>query len=267
MSGLSENTALANRVPRTVLVRIRGTGWQLASSDYFAATNIDYDVSNVEKKRVTLTGRELGYSLNLGSSAEVLSFTPDSILITLDTVVTKKVPIISRVLAIPRDGFMVARAVSVYPDSVTISGAGKLLEGVDFWFTNPKDYKNVINSIETKVPLVDSLRGLVSLNVNQVVVNIDIEQVTENTYKNIPITIKSIPDSAGILLLPPTVDVTIRGGINMIADLTADSLKATVSYRDLMSSGSPRLRPRVTVPSGFEVIAVQPDSVEFVIRK
>lgn len=267
VSGLSQNIALANRIPRTVLVRVRGTGWQLASSNYVAATSIDYDVSNLEKKRIMLTSRELAYSLDLGSSAEVVSFTPDSILITLDTVIAKRVPIVSRVLAIPRDGFMVAREASVEPDSVTISGASKLLDGIDFWFTRPKEYKNVISSIDTRVPLVDSLSGLVTPDVSQAEVKIDIEQVTENTYKNIPITITSNPDSASILFLPPTVNVTIRGGIDMIADLTADSLKAIVSYRNLLASGSSWIEPHVTVPSGFEVIAVQPDSIEFVLRK
>lgn len=265
--GLQKNIALANPVPRTISVRVRGTGWQLASSFLSTGSSIDFDASNLERKRILLTGKELAYSLDLGSSAEVLNFTPDSILISFDTVITKRIPLLSRVEVAPRDGFMIGGEPFLNPDSVTISGARRLLDRIDYWFTDPKRFKNVINSIDTKVSLVDSLTGLVELDVKQAEVKIDVEQIAENTYKNVPIKILNNKDSLQILLLPPTVDVTIRGGVNMMSDITSDSLSASLDYINLVNSLSSHIEPEIKAPDAFQVIAVHPDSIEFVIRR
>jgi YbbR domain-containing protein len=266
VSGLGDNLALASPVPRNILVRARGTGWQLASSLISTSSAIDFDVSNLERKRILLTSRELAYSLDLGSSAEILNFYPDSVLIALDTIVTKKIPLMPRVDVLPREGFMTEGRPAVIPDSVTISGAQKLVEGISSWFTEPRRFRNIINSIDTKVALSDSLRGLVKLSATQAEVKIDIEQIADNTYKNIPVRVVNDNDSIQVMLLPPTVDITIRGGINKMSGITVDSLAAFVDFRDLSSSASPRIEPVVEAPPTFQVIAVHPDSVEFVIR-
>ena len=267
VSGLQRNIALSAPVPRSILVRARGTGWQLASSLLSTASSIDFDVSSLERKKTLLTAKELAYSLDLGSSAEVLNFTPDSILISLDTEIAKKVPLISRVEVVPHEGFMVSGEPVISPDSVIISGARKLLDGIDSWFTQPKRFKNVINSVDAKVNLIDSLVGLVKLDATEAEVKIDVEQITENTYKNIPLKILNNNDSMQVLLLPPAVDVTIRGGIKMMSDITVDSLSASLNYKNLVGSVSPYMRPNVNAPPAFQVIAVHPDSIEFVIRK
>ncbi|HUI30101.1 MAG TPA: hypothetical protein VLX91_07780 [Candidatus Acidoferrales bacterium] len=267
LSGLPQNISPASPVPHSILVRVRGTGWQLASSYLSTASNIDFDASSLERKRILLTGKELAYSLDIGSSAEVLSFTPDSIVIILDTVIAKKIPLLSRAYVIPHDGFMIGGKPEVDPDSVTISGAKKLLEGINSWFTEPKRFRNAINPIDTKIALDDSLGGLIKFDAAQAEVKIDVEQIAENTYKNIPIKILNNADSVGILLLPPTVDITIRGGINAMSAITADSLTATLDYNSLIHSRFPHIDPDIKAPSAFQVISVHPDSVEFVIRK
>ncbi len=267
VSGLNRNVALSSPIPRTISVRVRGTGWQLASSFLSTGSSIEFDASSLERKRILLTAKELAYSLDLGSSAEVLNFTPDSILISFDTVITKRVPLLSRVEVIPRDGFMIGGEPLLDPDSVTISGARRLVDRIECWFTEPKKFKNIIDSVDTKVPLSDSLSGLVHLDAGQAEVKIDVEQIAENTYKNIPIKIFGNKDSLQILLLPPTVDVTIRGGINMMSEITSDSLGASLDYTNLANSLSSYMEPRIMAPTEFQVIAVHPDSVEFVLRK
>jgi YbbR domain-containing protein len=267
VSGLRRNVALANPVPHAVSVRVRGTGWQLASSLVSTSSSIDFDASAVERKRILLTSKELAYSLDLGSSAEVLNFIPDSIVISLDTVITKRIPLLSRVEVIPHEGFMINGQPILIPDSVTISGARRLVDKIDYWFTETKKFKNVINSVDTKAALSDSLSGLVKIDAVRAEVRVDVEQIAENTYKEIPIKIVNNRDSLQILLLPPMVDVTIRGGVNMMTEMASDSISASLDYKDLVNSLSSYITPRVNAPRAFQVIAVHPDSIEFVIRK
>lgn len=267
VSGLQRNITLASPVPRSFSVRVRGTGWQVASSYLSTASSIDFDASNFEKRKILLTSAELAYSLDLGSSAEVVSFTPDSIWLVLDTVITKRIPLLAKVDVVPHDGFMVMGEPIIQPDSVTISGAKRVVDGIVSWPTQPKKFKNVINSVDTKVLLADSLARLIKLDIAEAEVKIDVEQITENTYKNIPVKILNNKDSAQVLLLPPTVDVTIRGGINMMSDITADSLSVSLDYNNLIGSLSSHVEPDVKAPPEFQVIGVRPDTLEFVIRK
>jgi len=268
VSNLPDDMALANAVPRTILVRVHGTGWQIASSYLSSNSNIDIDASNLNSRKVILTSRELGYSINLGSSAEVVSFTPDTVTLALDSVISKRIPIMTtKIEIVPRNGFTMVGEAQIVPDSVTISGARSILAKLNLWETTPRKFRNVINDIDKNVFLSDTLNGLVHLDTREVNLKIDIEQIAENTYRNIPVRILNDNDSSKVLLLPPAVDVTVRGGINTMSDLTPDSFSLTVDYNDLVNLNSSHVRPDVEMPASLQLISIQPDSIEFVIRK
>ena len=268
VSNLPDGMALANAVPRTILVRVHGTGWQIASSSLSTNSSISIDASNLNSRKVVLTSRELGYSVNLGSSADVVSFAPDTVTVTMDSLAAKRVPVsTTRIEIVPRNGFTTVGEPEILPDSVTISGAKSILSRINSWQTMPRKFRNVINSIDKNIPLSDTLERLVHVDSREVNVKVTIEQIAENTYKAIPVRILNNADSVDVLLLPPSVDLTVRGGISTMTDLTPDSFVVTVDYADLVGLASSHIRPDVKVPPFLQLISVQPDSLEFVIRK
>jgi YbbR domain-containing protein len=267
VSNLPEGISLASPVPRFIFVRVRGTGWQVASSYFSATASINFDASDLAKKQIILTSRDLGYSLDVGSSAEVLRFEPDTVLINLDSTMTKKVPVIPNIDVMPRQGFMIVGPPVADPDSVTITGARKLLRGIESWDTQPRKFEKIINEVSTTIPLSDTLAGIVTVDAREANVRVDVEQVADNTYRNIPVNVIDNFDSTEVLLLPPTVDVTVRGGINEMANITSDSFYVTVNFHSLSHSSSNSFRPAVKAPAQMQVIAVKPDSIEFIIRK
>ncbi len=267
VSDLPTNVALAAPIPKSVLVRARGTGWQLASSYLSSASSINLDIPNFDKRKIVFTGTDLGYSLDLGSAAQVLGFTPDTIVVTLDKIIRKRVPIVPRVSIQPRSGFMIVGKPEITPDSVTVSGALRLLMNLDSWYTQPRHLKHVMNDIDLTLPLSDTLAEITKLNERRVRFVADVEQIAENTYKDIPIKIVNDRDSTQVLLLPPTVDVTLRGGLGIMAQLTSDSISATVDYTTLLRTASGYITPDVSIPDYLQVISIRPDSVQFVIRK
>lgn len=267
VTNMPHNMALVNPIPKTILVRVRGTGWQLASAYLSTTTSISVDVSNFNKNRIVLASRDLGYSLDLGSSATVLSFTPDTVVMALGPIETKKLKVVPRIEVQPRKGFIVVGPPEVSPDSVTITGAARLVGRMDTWYTERKVFKRAMNSITTTLPLSDTLAGIVALGAKTVNVGVNVQQIAENTYKDIPIRIVNNTDSTDIILLPPTVDVTLRGGINTMSEIATDSLSVTINYNQLIHSRVPHVKPVVKAPAALQVISIDPDSVEFVIRK
>lgn len=267
VSDLPEGISLASPLPRFILVRVRGTGWQVASSYFSTTAAVNFDASDVTGRQFILTSRDLAYSLDVGSSAEVLRLEPDTVLINLDSTMTKKVPVIPNIDVVPREGFMIVGPPMADPDSVTITGARRLLKGIGGWDTQQRKFEKIINEVSTTIPLSDTLAGIVTVDAREVNVRVDVEQVAENTYHGVPVNIIDNFDSAEVLLLPPTVDVTVRGGINEMANVTSDSFHVTVNFHSLSRSSSNSFRPTVNAPAQMQVIAVKPDSIEFIIRK
>ncbi len=267
VSDIPAGLSLANPIPRHVSVRIRGTGWQVASSYLSTTASVNFDASALTRKRVILTSRDLSYSMDIGSAAQVLNIDPDSVMVSLDSTITRKVPIFARVDVQPREGFMVVGAPRVTPDSVTITGARRLLREIETWETQPREFKRVINTISATIPLSDTLPGIVQVAAREARVRVDVEQVADNTYHDVPIRIEGNADSANVLLLPPAVDITVRGGINEMANVTVDSFKVTVNYRRIHRSGNVFFRPTVEAPAQLQVISLTPDSIECIIRK
>ncbi len=267
VSGLSPGLSLASPVPSYILVRIRGTGWQVASSYVSTTASINFDASTLTRRHTVLTSRDLGYSLDVGSSAQVLGLEPDTVIVNIDSTISKSVPVQPMINVNPREGFMIVGSPEVTPDTVTITGARSLLRNIREWETRPRQFEKVINSISTTIPLSDTLARIVKVSAREAKVSVDVEQVADNTYRNIPIRIEDNRDSANILLLPPTVNVTVRGGINDMASVTPDSFVVSVSMKRLIRSGSIFFHPTVKAPRQLQVISVQPDSIEFIIRK
>jgi len=168
---------------------------------------------------------------------------------------------------VPRDGFTVVGGPEVNPDSVTLTGARRLLAGIDEWYTEARSFERRINSVSTTLPLSDSLGGIVRLGVSEAAVTVDVEQVADNTYRDISVRIEHNIDSTKIILLPPTVNLTVRGGINEMANISADSFSVTGDYRSLVRSRSNYFRPTVGIPANLTLLRVTPDSIEYIIRK
>ncbi len=267
VSNIPAGLSLAGPIPNYVSVRIRGTGWQVASSYLSTTASVNFDASTLTRNGVILTSRDLSYSMDIGSAAQVLSIDPDSVVVSLDSTITKKVPIYAAVDVRPRDGFMTVGTPQVTPDSVTLTGARRLLREIDVWETQPREFKRAINTIHVTLPLSDTLSGIVQVGARQARVRVDVEQVADNTYHDVPVSVEGNTDSVNVLLLPPTVNITVRGGINEMANVTPDSFNVTVDFRRIYRSGRVFFRPTVEAPAQLQVISLTPDSVECIIRK
>ncbi|MGC8596152.1 MAG: CdaR family protein [Candidatus Kryptoniota bacterium] len=267
VKNLPDGMALASEVPKTIVVRLRGTGWQIASAYFSPSTQIEADLSNVESQKLIFTSREFGYSLNIGSNVQILSYNPDTVVLAIDSISQRVVPIVSRVVVQPRQGFMTVGPQQIVPDSVTISGARRLISSIRAWPTAFRLIKNADRTKETIVPLLDSLSNIVSFSTDEVKVVTDVQQIVENQYSGIPVKISGLTDSSQIMLLPPVINVTLRGGIKTIADLTNDSIHAFVDYSVLKNLGTNKFVPDIIVPQNTQIIKIQPDSVEFIFRK
>ena len=52
----------------------------------------------------------------------------------------------------------------------------------------------------------------------------DVQRIVEKSFEGIKVVINDIPDDRNIVLIPNTIDCSLRGGINILGKITPDQI-------------------------------------------
>ncbi len=86
------------------------------------------------------------------------------------------------------------------------------------------------------------------------------------TYGNLPVFIVASASDVHLYHVNPrTVSVTVTGATDVIANLRADQIRATVDLTDIDSGGDLQRRVDVSLPSGVTLVEVDPQTVGVVL--
>ena len=86
------------------------------------------------------------------------------------------------------------------------------------------------------------------------------------TYGNMPVFIVATASDVHLYrVIPNTVSVTVSGSPEAIAILQANQVRATVDLTDIEVAHDLKRRVDVSVPSGVELVGVQPENVNVII--
>jgi hypothetical protein len=98
-------------------------------------------------------------------------------------------------------------------------------------------------------------------------VHIDVQQFAEKTVTGVPVETRGVPYHREVILIPPRVDLVVRGGVQQLSTLTDDSFRVTIDYKDLLEDSSGYADPMVILARGIELVSKKPERMQFVIRK
>ena len=135
------NQALLSTVPRTITVRVRGSGLQILNMKYLNKTSdCRIDLSRLRSTSGSLYEIErddLVRSTTLPGALSIVSFTPTALLLTTGDLFTKEVPVelVSNITC--RDGFEIIGAPVMDPTIVEVRGTRSIC-GVHHIVANPK---------------------------------------------------------------------------------------------------------------------------------
>ena len=73
--------------------------------------------------------------------------------------------------------------------------------------------------------------------------------------------------SFGVSFTPPTVNVALRGRIDVISNLSARAVHAYVDCTDLKPGTTDSILVEVPIPSGVNIVDIDPPSVRVTIRE
>ena len=267
LENIRPNRSLARPVPQNVTIRVETTGWRILGLSFMPTPRYALDLSDVSVRYNYITRNDLEIRLGLPAEIRVLDVKPDTIAVVLDEKIRKSVPVEPVVQLSFREGYGLVGDVVSLPESVSLAGARSILDRIDRWPTLPRSFANLKSDIKARVPLSDTIAFGVTATPSVVDLQGDIQPTAEKSFKAIPVELNQVPGNRLVVLIPPKIDIIVRGGIEQIASLDRKDLSAYIDYRSILLDTTGSIQPVVNVPRNIRIVHQEPERLQYVVRK
>jgi YbbR domain-containing protein len=239
--------ALVDYPPSSVQVQLEGQGWQLLKM----YTRPQPILLNAASDRVDLLRAA---SESFPSEITAQSVSPPQIELLLEPLEKKKVPIELQAELETSPPYDLLRNARVEPDSVEISGARSLIEGIDSWPTAHFSRDDINASFTEPLSLANLHGGLVALSPSTTLLIVAVTEFTEDE-RDIEVRVTGAPSAdQRVRLIPDRVTVRYTVSLQEFERAKAtDSLYATVAYTDILADTTGRIEPRIHLPENLSI--------------
>ena len=264
-SGKSQG--ISNEIPSNLDVVLKGKGWGLMK--VLLSKNLIYYLDLTAFKKDTKVDLMQNSSdiINLPSDVFVQSINPGIIDVSFDNIITKTVKVKNNTSVQSKDGYMVIGGVKISPDSVKITGASSIVMKIKFVQTENILFKDVNTNISKDVRLIDSLGNQVKVDPMVVNVSYKIELSAEKTFEDIEVNVYGVPIDKDVLIVPPKISISLRGGVEELSKLTAKDIKIGINFRQIESDEQGEVEPTIELSDLFTLLKVEPQRFQYIIKK
>jgi len=267
IENLKPTLGIAVPLPEKMRLTIQGTGWQLLNAVLSPNLHYNIDFTVISRNDTVFTNKDLASRVNLPSDVRVLETRPETVFVKLDQKIVKSVPIRPLLETNFREGFGIVGTIQTEPESLTIKGAAGMLKSVNSWFTSLIVLNDLNAPVSMTVPLHDTLQFEIEQSRSAVKVSFDVQPIAEKTISNIPVEVNQVPEYRSVVLIPPTISVIIRSGVNTIAPLTEKDFYVYIDYKSILLDTSGMIQPVITGPENVRIVQQNPERIQYVVRK
>jgi hypothetical protein len=123
------------------------------------------------------------------------------------------------------------------------------------------------SGVNTRVAVSDTFAFGITPTPSFVSLQFDIQPTAEKSFKGIPVEVNQVPRNRVVVLIPPKVDIIIRGGVEQIAAAEQKDFSAYIDYKSILLDTTGSLQAVVTTPRNIKVVKQQPERLQYVVRK
>ena len=235
----------------TVLIDIKDAKPLPIKNHYFLLTN-----SRIDK-----------ITSQFSNDIKVLKMYPDTIFLNFNKKITKTVPVRPN-LKIGFDKFyQQSDSIRLRPAFIKISGAADVIDKIKYVETEPMNLNSVSDSVSLKLKiLITPDLKLADLSALTVAASVNVTKYTEASIE-LPIEVENLPAGYGLKLFPDKVSVKYNVAFHNYEKINALQFHATVDYLKI-ESGSNKIKIKLAeFPSEISAIKLNPEKVEYIIRK
>ncbi|MDP2364852.1 MAG: hypothetical protein Q8M94_13925 [Ignavibacteria bacterium] len=251
--------------PETVSVKLKAKGWQLLSLTL--GSKIEFSVSAGNDSGIIKVDpfNEINENSWFSSGMNLVDINPRVLSFLVEKVKYKKLKVESDADITYSEGYGLASPIKVYPDSVLVAGPASILD----MKTSIKTQRFDISSADGKIIIIcdlETLPGFQMLN-NKVELTFDVQRIVEKTFSGIKVVINDIPYDRNIVLIPNTIECSLRGGINILGKITPDQIRASIDYSEIVYDTLNSIQPKVHIPNNTNLVYIKPEWLNYVIKK
>lgn len=267
VTDIPEGYAVETPIPHSLMLRVRGDGWRLALMSLGGSFRAEIPYPSLRPRRPVITIAELTERLTLPNGIQILDVNPDSIYVRLARMAQKKVPVVLDCTLSFRKDFGQVGKPRLDPDSVTIAGAESVIRTIDAWHTTRVVLENLKAPVDMKIPLEDTLPYLVTPSPSSIRVQIAIEPFAETSFSGLSVEVDSVPAALEVILIPPRIDVIVRGGIRQLQSVGSNDFRASVKYAVIEADTTGLVVPDILSPPGLQIVSEKPDRLHYIVRR
>jgi len=261
---LPRGVAFAQTPPNSLEARVRATGWELVNQGL-----------NNRDRMITIDSLELQDNAdgiisirNEVSSAfedeglDVNPITNERIVIQMEKVATKQVPVVLQSRITYSSGFQSTKAPRLEPDTVIISGPISLIDSVFFWPTDSLIAMSIEDTVEISTLVAETTSPSMSVEPKTINVVIESQQFTEKSIY-VPVRVIGATRSDSVNVFPKQVLLKVAIGLNDYEKINANDFAAVVSIEGAKSETSAQVPVFLERrPDLIRQVTVQPRTVE-----
>jgi hypothetical protein len=142
-----------------------------------------------------------------------------------------------------------------------------VLAAIDRWPTAPVTFENLKSPLDLTVRVAESERFQVGVSPQEIRMRMDVQWFAEKVLSGIVVDVHSVPPHREVIVVPPRLELVVRGGVDMLSRLDPRNIQASLDYSRILSDTSGTLAPEILAPPGLQVIGTRPDRVQYIVRK
>ncbi len=255
----SADVVPSNEVPEKVSFRLSGPKAFLRA--IIDRRDDPIVVNLVGAKPGAVTYRFFSDNIRLPIGVKVQSINPNAILVKLEAVKKKEIPLRVETRGVLAEGFQIAK-IEVNPPFVRVKGAESRIESFAEVHSMPIDVSGLKSTIEREV-VVDINKWNLALDGASPKVKITVEPITSNfRIKNVDIRVMA---NGVVNFEPKVLQVHVRMAKSDGKSIDRSQVYALIDVRD-KTKGSYQMVPKIIVPPDMTVIKTIPESLKVELK-
>ena len=251
----------------SILVFIKASGFELFYNKLFQnKLIIDLEDEKIVDDKIVIDYNENKFKLKetLNSYIDISNVFPDQIVIELEQVVNKFVPIVLENELKIKSGYGLRSPVDLSPDSIQVSGPLKEISKISYVPALIDADLNIENEYTVDYEIVRDKKISYEFSSGKAVIYVD--RYSEKTIK-IPILVRGIPDSLDLRLYPNEVDISFQSSIKRLKNISEKDFIVSVSFDSEIKNLSTDLDVSIdSFPSSLKNLKISHKKVEFLIK-
>lgn len=250
----------------TVMVRVRGSGWQMLFSKINDSKPLSVDLQPLNNSNYVVLSSQAA-QMDEDTSQHIIAFAPDTLFFDFSDRMVKRVPVKLLTDIKYQRQFAQSNSAVIKPDFVTLEGPSSRIDKITEWDTDSLIANDINKTIRTNVNLQPVGEGNMEVYPKTVAVIVPVDEFTEKTLQ-IPVKLVNNPDYYDVKIFPQKIKITFVTALKKYAVTNEDFFEAQADLNLWRLQGYNILPVKLTrFPPYCRIISVDPPNVDFIIKK